>query len=67
MFYGLAGITTGNQTGLIKGSVPLANGKYDGKTIAQQVQDMRNQLWYLNIHTSAFPGGEIRGQVTPAP
>jgi len=64
--YGLAGITTGNQTGIIKGSVPLLNAKYGGKTVAQQVQDMRNQLWYLNIHTSTFGGGEIRGQVEPA-
>ncbi len=24
-------------------------------------------LWYANIHTTNFPGGEIRGQVEPAP
>jgi hypothetical protein len=64
--YGLAGITTGNQTGLIKGSVGMTDGKYLGKTVAQQVQDMRDKLWYLNIHTSTFGGGEIRGQVEQA-
>ena len=30
---------------------------------ALQVTDLKNDLWYINIHSSAFPGGEIRGQV----
>jgi hypothetical protein len=63
----LASITTGNQAGTIKGNVTLVNGQYGGKSIAQQVQDIRNQLWYLNIHTSpTFGSGEIRGQVEQA-
>ena len=61
--YPLAGITTGLKAGTIKGTVPLIAGKYLGRTVAQQVQDMRDQLWYLNIHTTTFTGGEIRGQV----
>jgi hypothetical protein len=28
-----------------------------------QVADLRAKRWYVNIHTSNFPGGEIRGQV----
>ena len=34
---------------------------------AAQASDLLNGLWYINIHTAAFPGGEIRGQVIPEP
>ncbi len=34
---------------------------------AQQADDLISGLWYVNIHTTAFGGGEIRGQVVPAP
>lgn len=30
----------------------------------QQISDLLNGLWYINVHTAANPGGEIRGQVT---
>ena len=29
--------------------------------------ELLGQLWYINIHSSTFPGGEIRGQVIPEP
>ena len=29
--------------------------------------DLLAGLWYINIHTSSFPGGEIRGQVEVVP
>ena len=29
--------------------------------------DVHAGLWYMNIHTARHPGGEIRGQVIPAP
>jgi len=61
--YNLAGITTGTTSGTILGDVTMANGAYLSKTIAAQIQDLRNGLWYMNIHSTAFPGGEIRGQV----
>ena len=31
-----------------------------------QIAQLRSGLWYVNLHTAAFPGGEIRGQVTAA-
>ena len=30
---------------------------------AAQVDDLMAGKWYVNIHTAANPGGEIRGQV----
>lgn len=32
---------------------------------AQQMADLQNGLWYINIHTANNPGGEIRGQLLP--
>jgi hypothetical protein len=63
--YDLGAISTGTTSGTINGNVTLVDGQYGGKSIAAQVQDMRNSLWYINIHTSTFGGGEIRGQVEP--
>jgi hypothetical protein len=31
-----------------------------------QIADLKKGLWYVNVHTAANPGGEIRGQVMPA-
>ena len=35
-------------------------------TTPAQVADMRSNKWYVDVHTSNFPGGEIRGQVKRA-
>ena len=28
-----------------------------------QIEDLMAGKWYVNVHTAAFPGGEIRGQM----
>ena len=33
------------------------------KLTEAQIADLRAGLWYVNLHTAANPGGEIRGQV----
>jgi CHRD domain len=30
-----------------------------------QIKDLEAGMWYVNVHTAANPGGEIRGQVLP--
>jgi len=30
-----------------------------------QVADLMAGKWYVNLHTAAHPGGELRGQVNP--
>ena len=31
----------------------------------QQADDLEDGLFYINIHSTTFPAGEIRGQVLP--
>jgi len=53
------------NAGTIKGTIPLVDNQYGSKNIAAQIQDIRAGLWYLNVHSTTFGGGEIRGQVEP--
>ncbi len=32
---------------------------------ASHADELLDGLWYINIHSAAFPGGELRGQVMP--
>lgn len=48
---------TGGVESPIKGSATLT---------AAQVADLMAGKWYVNLHTAANPGGEVRGQVMPA-
>jgi len=55
------GVTSGSINGTLTLTVL---GSY---TVAQQLTDLNNSLWYINIHNASFPGGEIRGQIIPMP
>jgi aldose sugar dehydrogenase len=44
---------------------PLAHGQISDYRInltPAQAQDLKNGLWYINVHSTNFPNGEIRGQ-----
>jgi hypothetical protein len=62
VLYPLTLIPPGTTTGAIKQTVTLVEGT-GGFTIGQQLQQLQSGLWYVNIHTTAHPGGEIRGQL----
>jgi hypothetical protein len=39
---------------------------FGGATLTDpQIKDLEAGKWYVNVHTAANPGGEIRGQVMP--
>ena len=48
---------SGSVESPIKGSATLT---------AAQLADLMAGKWYVNLHTAANPGGEIRGQVVPS-
>ncbi len=50
--------TTGSTSGTFFGSGTLS---------PTNLQGLLDGLTYINVHSSVFPGGEIRGQVVPAP
>lgn len=41
------------------------NGCVTPELTDQDIIDLSAGLWYINIHTTVNPGGEIRGQVNP--
>ncbi len=64
-FHGAAmpGMNAGVQVGIGVGSPAIGS----APLTMLQATDLLNGLWYVNIHTTVFPGGEIRGQVVPEP
>lgn len=53
-----------NAEPVITLSGPLTSPSKGGETLTKaQADELANGLWYLNVHTSAHPPGEIRGQL----
>lgn len=65
------GILTGQGTtsGTLSGSFNMvaAPAGTSYTTIQQQINDLNAGLWYINIHSVTFGGGEIRGQINLIP
>lgn len=67
-FHGPAPIGTNAGVQVNIGSISGLTSPMIGSTTisAAQETDLLAGLWYINIHTAQFPGGEIRGQVLAA-
>jgi len=63
-FHGPAAVgkNAGITVGIANGSLPPS---FEGSAILTDAQaaDLAAGRWYLNLHTAAYPAGEIRGQV----
>jgi len=59
-------VKKGKFTGVLATGTITASrleGPLKGKTIADLVQEIKNGNAYVNVHTTAHPAGEIRGQI----
>ena len=65
-FHGAApiGVPAGVRLGLDFTQNPMIGSAFISPAFANEVY---SGLWYVNIHSTFRPGGEIRGQVVPAP
>jgi hypothetical protein len=64
VIYGLSPAPVGGQAGTISQTITLVDKPAPFGTVAEQIQQLKSGLWYINIHTSpTFGGGEIRGQI----
>ena len=67
-FHGPAamGANAGVQIWLTKQGAPSDNPiKGEATLTPEQAQQFTSGMWYINLHTQAHPGGEVRGQVVP--
>jgi hypothetical protein len=62
-----AGVIVDFGSQLTTGATSGSFTNYSFTLTAQQLNDLRNGLMYVNIHSSTYPGGEIRGQLYAVP
>jgi CHRD domain len=62
-FHGPAAAGANAGVALMIGANPTSPAKGSATLTDAQAADLQNGLWYINIHTAANRGGEIRGQV----
>jgi hypothetical protein len=49
-------------------NIGTANPAIGSATLTEtQESQLLSELWYINVHSTNFPGGEIRGQVLLVP
>ena len=56
-------VSTTERRILVSATVPSSN--VSGVTFQELLAQMRSNGAYVNVHTTTFPGGEIRGTVRP--
>jgi hypothetical protein len=59
------GANAGVVVGFDPPKAPAGEIKGSNVIIKSQVEDLKAGKWYVNIHTAANKGGEIRGQLMP--
>jgi CHRD domain len=63
-FHGPAAAGTNSGVVVPLGNNPTSPIHGSAKLTDAQIADLRAGKWYVNVHTAANPGGEIRGQVS---
>lgn len=64
------GTTSGSVSGRITAADVIGGAAAQGVAageFAEVLRAIREGAVYVNVHTTLFPGGEIRGQLTPGP
>lgn len=58
------GPATTSQSAGVQVGIGTANPAIGSATLTDtQETQLLSELWYINVHSTSFPGGEIRGQV----